>query len=129
MLSKNSLARLATCHPQLQNLFREVEKRADFVILAGFRGKAEQEQAKKGGRSNAGWGQSKHNFVPSLAVDAMPLPIDWSNTAGLRAFSDTVKTVAAGLEIPIRWGGDFKNFFDGPHYELTGSYPDAKLPE
>lgn len=129
MLSKTSLARLNTCHPQLQKLFHEVAKRADFVILAGFRGKKDQEAAKKYGNSKAGWGQSKHNFSPSLAVDAMPNPLNWSNIEAVKDFAAIVKEVAAELGVPIRWGGNFKNFFDGPHYELVGEYADSKLPE
>jgi peptidoglycan L-alanyl-D-glutamate endopeptidase CwlK len=29
-----------------------------------------------------------------------------------------VKKAAEELRINIRWGGDFKSFFDGPHFEL-----------
>lgn len=129
MLSKTSIARLSTCHPQLQKLFHEVSKRHACTVLEGFRGKAAQETAKKSGKSKAGWGQSKHNFTPSLAVDAMPNPLNWSNIEAVKEFAAIVKEVAAELGIPIRWGGDFKNFFDGPHYELVGEYADSKLPE
>jgi hypothetical protein len=29
-----------------------------------------------------------------------------------------MKTAAKKLSIAITWGGDFKNFFDGPHFEI-----------
>jgi peptidoglycan L-alanyl-D-glutamate endopeptidase CwlK len=36
----------------------------------------------------------------------------------------TVKKCAADLDIPIQWGGDWRSFKDGPHWELPwGKYP------
>ena len=32
-----------------------------------------------------------------------------------------VKKVAKGLEIPVEWGGDWKSFADGPHWQLPWS--------
>jgi peptidoglycan LD-endopeptidase CwlK len=30
-----------------------------------------------------------------------------------------MKQAAKELGVSIRWGGDFKSFFDGPHFELV----------
>jgi peptidoglycan L-alanyl-D-glutamate endopeptidase CwlK len=30
-----------------------------------------------------------------------------------------MKKAAADQKVNIRWGGDFKSFFDGPHFELV----------
>ena len=30
-----------------------------------------------------------------------------------------MKTAAKVVGVKIKWGGDFKGFFDGPHYELA----------
>jgi peptidoglycan L-alanyl-D-glutamate endopeptidase CwlK len=32
--------------------------------------------------------------------------------------SKAFKQAAEELNVSIRWGGDFKSFFDGPHFEL-----------
>ena len=118
--SAKSIERLKTCHPLLQDLFNEVIKHRDCAILFGYRGRAEQEEAFNNGRSKAHFGQSQHNFYPSLAVDAMPWPINWEDMKGIHEFAGFVLGVAAAKGIPIRWGGHFKNFFDGPHFELIG---------
>lgn len=35
-----------------------------------------------------------------------------------RKLGDTVKAAAKELSVPIVWGGDWKGFPDGPHFEL-----------
>ena len=118
--SAKSIERLKTCHPLLQELFLEVIKHRDCAILFGHRNRADQEEAFNNGRSKAHYGQSYHNYYPSLAVDAMPFPINWDDIKGIHEFAGFVLGVAAAKDIPVRWGGHFKNFFDGPHFELIG---------
>lgn len=120
LFSAKSKERLATTHPLLQDLFNEVIKHTDCSILYGHRNCAEQEEAFTNGRSKAHYGQSFHNYFPSLAVDAMPWPINWEDLKGIHEFAGFVLGVAAAKGIQIRWGGHFKNFFDGPHFELIG---------
>lgn len=36
-----------------------------------------------------------------------------------RPIAAAMKRAAADLDVSIRWGGDFKNFFDGVHFELV----------
>ena len=120
IFSPNSLSRLQTCHPLLQDLFNEVIKHQDCSVISGYRGREEQEAAFSDGKSKAHYGQSNHNFHPSLAVDVMPYPLNWEDIKGIHRFAGFVKGIAAAKGIPIRWGGEFKNFFDGPHYELIG---------
>lgn len=118
--SAKSKERLATSHPLLQDLFNEIIKHRDCSILYGHRNRVEQEEAFTNGRSKAHYGQSFHNYSPSLAVDAMPWPINWEDLKGIHEFAGFVLGVAAAKGIEIRWGGHFKNFFDGPHFELIG---------
>lgn len=113
-----SEARLKTCHQDLQDLFNEVIKHKDCTVIQGHRGRAEQEAAFAEGKSKARFGQSKHNSVPSNAVDVMPYPINWNDKEGVRDFANFVLGVAAVMGIKIKWGGHFRSFFDGPHYEL-----------
>ena len=127
--SRISKERLSSCHPILQSLFNEVIKHRDCSVICGYRGKEEQEKAFSEGKSKAHFGDSKHNYSPSLAVDVMPFPIQWNDKNGIMDFADFVKDTAFKLGIGIRWGGDFSNFFDGPHYELTGTYTESKVTE
>lgn len=117
--SRASLNKLASCAPDLQRLFQEVIKTHDIIILEGHRGREEQEQDYANGTSKARWGQSKHNTVPSQAVDVAPYPIDWKNTQGFKNLAAFVLATAEGMGIKIRWGGNFTTIRDLPHYELV----------
>ena len=117
--SEKSKARLATCHPDLQRLFNAVIEKADCTVLCGHRGKEEQDEAYANGYSAAKWGQSKHNSLPSLAVDVAPYPVNWSSLKSWRAFAEIVKAEASRLGIKVVHGGDWK-MGDFPHWELSG---------
>ena len=124
--SDRSLERLATCHDNLQLLFREVVKHFDCTILQGHRGEDEQNEYFRTGRSKLQYPNSKHNQLPSLAVDVAPYPIDWSDTDRFYFFAGYVKGIADRMGISIRWGGDWdgdtqvrdQTFMDLPHFEL-----------
>lgn len=115
---KTSIARLNTCHPDLQRLFNEVIKEVDCTILCGHRTEEEQTKAFESGNSQVKWPNSKHNSAPSLAVDVAPYPIEWNNIAVFKALAGIVKKKATELGIAIEWGGDWKTFKDYPHYQL-----------
>jgi len=117
-MTPRSRKRLDTCVPSLQDLFTEVSKGYDFTVIWGHRGQVDQDIAYQGGFSKVRWPNSNHNRWPSQAVDVMPLPLDWNDIGRLKVFSEYVKDTALMMEIPVRWGGDFKNFFDGAHWEV-----------
>jgi hypothetical protein len=48
----------------------------DFKILCGHREEKEQNEAFNKGNSKLKWPQSKHNSLPSLAVDIAPFPVN-----------------------------------------------------
>ena len=124
-----SKRRLASCHEDLQRVANEVIKHIDCTVVCGHRDEKAQNDAFRNRLSKARWGESKHNAVneagepESRAMDLMPyhdsLPhIQWKNTQEITEFANFVLGVAAGLGVKLKWGGRFKNFFDGPHYEL-----------
>lgn len=122
--SNRSIARLSTCDYRLQRVFNEVIRHRDCTILEGYRGKEKQDEAYNSGRSKVKFPNSNHNKNPSKAVDVMPWfknkpHVRWDMDKGeLREFAGFVLGVAAGMGITLRWGGHFRGFFDGPHYEL-----------
>ena len=136
--SPRSLARLATCDPDLRVLFETVIEERDCTILCGARGEEEQTETYRTGRSKVSWPDSKHNAGPGAprdladAVDVLPYPIDWSDRERICLFAGYVLGVAAMLRADglmdrrVRWGGDWdrdgmtldERFFDGPHFEL-----------
>lgn len=132
--SRLSEERLSTCHFDLRRIFREALQVMDHSILCGHRGNEEQDRAFDEGNSKLQWPESKHNRSPSMAVDAMPYPIDWNDVERSFYFAGIVKGIAHCLGIPIRWGGDWngdnrfrdERFRDLAHYELITDKKDLE---
>lgn len=117
-LSKKSLDRLSGVHHDLV----EVVKRAieitevDFTVLEGVRSKARQEQLVKAGASQTM--RSRHLTGHAVDLGAYvggQVRWDWPLYYKI---ADAVKKAAAELNVPIEWGGDWKTFKDGPHFQL-----------
>ena len=116
---KKSLKILDQLHNDLQLLCLDAIERVDFSLICGTRGKEEQEKAFDEGKSKAHYGQSPHNFEPSLAFDFTPYPCDWNDIEGFKRVAKVIMDCANELDIDITWGGDFTNLKDYPHIELT----------
>jgi peptidoglycan L-alanyl-D-glutamate endopeptidase CwlK len=129
--SERSQSKLDKCHSDLAILFTTVVKYYDCTIVCGHRGKREQDEAFNSGKSKVEHPHSKHNFMPSLAVDVAPYDaklgaIDWNNAYQFYHFAGYVRAVSTYLGIRIRWGGDWngdndfkdQKFMDLVHYEL-----------
>ena len=119
--SKASEDRLATCDERLQRLFRAVIADHDCVICVGHRNEADQDAACKAGRSREKWPHSKHNSVPSLAVDVAPEvdgKIPWNDILSFRKFAIVVKAKADELGIDVEWGGDWVSWKDWDHWQV-----------
>jgi peptidoglycan L-alanyl-D-glutamate endopeptidase CwlK len=122
-----SKERLLTCDDKLQQLFNEVIKHYDCTVVCGHRGKDDQEQAVREGKSKVAFPNSKHNKLPSKAADVVPFPIDWNDKIRFYHFAGYVLGVAKTLGIKVRWGGDWNSnlnfkdekFMDLPHFELV----------
>ena len=127
--SKKSLSKLSTCHSDLQKLFFSVIKDADCSVIEGHRKKIRQNKLCQDGLSKVQYPDSKHNKLPSEAVDVGPyIPgkgISYE-TRQCYFFAGYVKARASELGIQIRWGGDWdsdndvndQKFKDLHHFEL-----------
>ncbi len=119
-----SLQRLEGVHPDLV----KVMKRAigcttiDFSVIEGKRTLARQKQLMAAGATRTM--NSRH--LTGHAVDVAPyvggtVRWDWPLYYTLSAI---IKQSAADEKVPIMWGGDWRSFKDGPHWELPWSkYP------
>ena len=116
VFSSSSEDKLATCHPDLIRLFNAVLKDEDCTIIEGHRSMERQKQLFRDGKSKTL--ASNHLSVPSNAVDVMPYPIDWEDALGQHKFATIVYRKAIELNIKVRWGGNFKSFYDAPHWEI-----------
>jgi len=88
----------------------------DFTVLEGLRSPERQKQL-----VNEGFSQTlKSKHLTGHAVDLGALVngvVSWDKQY-YHTIADAMKKSAEELKINIRWGGDFKSFFDGPHFEL-----------
>lgn len=132
MFGEASLNRLKTLDPRLQRVLEEAIKHRDFVITAGHRNKTDQNKAFDEGKSKLKWPNSKHNSVPSLAVDVAPYDsakrtIDWNDRAAFASLAGFLMGIAAMQGTKLRWGGDWDSdgatkdhtFIDMPHLEIA----------
>jgi len=88
----------------------------DFGVTEGLRSAERQEQLVAEGKSQTL--KSKH--LIGCAVDVVAYvdgKVSWDKEHYI-TISKAFKEAAKELNVSIRWGGDFKSFFDGPHFEL-----------
>lgn len=116
--SRVSEERLQSCHQDLQRVARMAIAKIDFVVLCGHRSQELQDQAFKDGHSKVPWPKSRHNPIPSEAMDLSPYPIDWENLDRFKALAVIVIQAAKSLGVDLEWGGEWIGFPDFPHYQL-----------
>lgn len=123
-LNKSSEQKLVGVHPDLIHVVMVAAEntKTDFIVTEGLRTKERQEQLVKAGASRTM--RSRHitgHAVDLAAVVNGEVRWDWPLYAKLAV---EMKKAAKQLNIPIEWGGDWKSFKDGPHFQL----PFAKYP-
>lgn len=123
-MNSTSLNKLKTAHPSLVRLAMAVDEIYPIQVICGHRTDEDQEAAFKDGKSKLRPGKSKHNRLPSLAIDCVPDPdkdpktISWTDLKTYEIMCHVFESKADELGIKIRLGRDFK-FKDYPHIELV----------
>ena len=123
VLSRLSLSRLEGVHPDLVKVVKRAIEitEIDFRVSEGLRTKARQAELVKSGASQTQ--NSRHltgHAVDLVAMIGLDIRWDWPLYYKI---ADAVKQAAKELNVPIEWGGDWKTFKDGPHFQLPwGSY-------
>jgi peptidoglycan L-alanyl-D-glutamate endopeptidase CwlK len=123
---KRSTYNLLSCDPRLVKVFKAVVIEFDCSVLCGHRGEEEQNEAFDEWRSKLEYPKSKHNSMPSMAVDVVPYPVDWNDKERFYYFAGYAKGIAATMGVKLRWGGDWDSdtevkdngFQDLPHFEI-----------
>lgn len=123
-LSQKSIDRLSGVHPDLVAVVKRALEitEVDFAVLEGVRSRTRQEQLFKQKATKTM--NSRHLTGHAVDLGAYvggSLRWDWPLYYQI---ADAMKAAAAELEIPLTWGGDWKTFPDGPHFELPwAQYP------
>lgn len=117
-LGPTSLLRLQDVHPDLVKVVeRAIElTEIDFTVLEGRRTKERQAELLKAGATTTM--NSRH--LTGHAVDLGALvggKVRWDWPLYYK-IADAMKAASAELDIPVEWGGDWKKFKDGPHWQL-----------
>ena len=115
-LGKRSLQSLSGVHPDMVAVVKRAIEitEQDFTVIEGIRNINRQRELYKAGKSTTM--NSRH--ITGHAVDMVPWPVDWNDLERFEVMSEAMKTAAEELDIPIVWGGDWKSFYDAPHFEL-----------
>lgn len=131
--SSKSMSKLATCERDLQTIMQEAIKIVDFSIVYGHRTAEEQAELFAKGRTKKGnivtycdgtEKKSRHNYLPSKAVDLVPYPEGWQDEKRFYYVAGVVMTIADRLwkegkiEKRLQWGGNWKKFKDYPHFQI-----------
>lgn len=121
-LGKRSIERLQGVHP---DLVRVVERAidltpVDFTVLEGLRSPERQQTLVASGASQTL--NSRH--ITGHAVDLgawVDNQVDWSWPLYAK-IANAMKAAANELGVAIVWGGDWRTFKDGPHFELDRKF-------
>lgn len=127
VLGQRSLSRLEGVHPDLVRVVKKAAAMSslDFTVLEGLRTADRQKQLMDLGATKTL--NSRH--LTGHAVDLAPMiggtvRWDWPFYHQLAVI---VKDAAKAENVPITWGGDWRTFKDGPHWELPWKqYPKGK---
>lgn len=117
-LGAKSLSRLEGVHPDLVKVVKlAIElSEVDFTVTEGMRTLERQRQLLAAGASKTL--NSRH--LTGHAIDLAPLiggKVSW-DWPPFYKIADAMKRAANSLGVPLVWGGDWKSFKDGPHFEL-----------
>jgi peptidoglycan L-alanyl-D-glutamate endopeptidase CwlK len=123
-LGNKSRVNLNGVHPNLVRVVELAIKKTtvDFTVTEGLRTIERQKQLVAAGASKTL--SSRH--ITGHAIDLAALidgKVEWSWPL-YSQIATAIKQAAAELNIQIEWGGDWKTFKDGPHFQLSRSaYP------
>jgi peptidoglycan L-alanyl-D-glutamate endopeptidase CwlK len=128
-LSEKSLMKLVGAHPDLRKVIVRASQLSDidFTVLEVLRTLARQKELVAKGASKTM--NSRHLAGAdgmSRAVDIAPLDggqVSWAWPLYFK-LAPIIKQAAKDVGVPIEWGGDWRSFKDGPHWQLPHkAYP------
>lgn len=126
-LSQRSHNNLQGVHPDLVRVVTRAIQltQVDFMVTCGVRTIAEQKVLFAAGASktmNSRHIPGKDGYSKAVDLAALIGPNvrwDWPLYAKL---AEAMKAAAKELNVPLTWGGDWRSFKDGPHFELPAKY-------
>ena len=128
-LNKTSAAKLKGVHPDLIRVIRRVQqswkhKDLGFIVTCGLRTPEEQKKLVRSGASRTM--RSKHLRQKDGFSHAFDIAVTLNNKVVwdwplYEKVSKNFLDAAKALGVKVTWGGSWKSFRDGPHYQLETS--------
>lgn len=117
-LSQRSIDRLNGVHPDLVSVVKLAIERSevDFMVTEGLRSKERQKELVAAGASKTMNSRHITGHAVDLAAYVNGIRWDWPL---YEKIAKAMKQAAYELNIKIEWGGDWKSFKDGPHFQLS----------
>jgi len=123
-LGKRSLRMIKGIHVDLKKIVKQaiLSSSVDFTVLEGLRSLERQKILLRSGATSTM--NSRHLTGHAVDLGAYvngKVRWDWPLYYKI---ADVMKATADELDIPLEWGGDWKTFKDGPHFQLPWeNYP------
>lgn len=122
--SNRSLRNLKGIHPDLRRVIDRAlqESPLDFIVIEGLR--TRERQAKLVASGDSQTMNSRH--ITGHAVDLLPIGPNGASFAWplYHKLGPAVKAAARKEGVDLEWGGDWRSFKDGPHFQLSHeAYP------
>ena len=120
--------RLAGVHPDLVRVVERARLAVPFIVVEGLRSRERQERLVAIGASRTLASRHLTGHAVDLAYwlddgdgapEAGEVRWDWPL---YRQMATAMKAAAADESVVLVWGGDWKSFPDGPHFELSRTH-------
>jgi peptidoglycan L-alanyl-D-glutamate endopeptidase CwlK len=122
ILSERSQKAMYGVHPDLGRVIYAAADRIDmtegigFIVTEGLRSPVRQKELFEAGATRTMNSRHLTGHAVDLAVTVWgDVRWDWPL---YKKLADIVKAAASDLGVKITWGGDWRTFKDGPHFEL-----------
>ncbi len=123
-LTPADAAKLKKAHPDLVKVVRRAAEITKMPFKIGEAARSVEQQRKNIAAGVSQTMNSRHIVSKdglARAVDLLAMPdgskVTWS-WPPYHELATAMKQAAKDVKVPIEWGGDWKSFKDGPHFQL-----------
>lgn len=115
--SERSRNNLRGVHPDLVRVIQRALEitPVDFTVIEGIRSEERQRELFEAGASQTMNSRHLTGHAVDLAAYVNGIRWDWPL---YQRIAMAVKGAARELGVPVEWGGDWRHFKDGPHFQL-----------
>ena len=118
-LTDRDRRRLVGVHPDLVRVLERAARDGSIPwrITEGVRSMDRQAELVAGGKSQTMRSRHLTGHAVDLAVEDSRGGVVWDRPSYERLAAE-ILAAAKAEAVPVEWGGNFRSFFDGPHFQL-----------